>query len=39
MYLERSESKQPWTDSIVDTAEEKHKTFVILASLCVRKEL
>jgi hypothetical protein len=39
MYLERSDSKQQWTDYIIDAAEEKHKKFVILASLCVRKEL
>lgn len=37
VYLERYESKQPWTDYIIDAAEEKHKRFVILASLCVRK--
>jgi hypothetical protein len=39
MYLERHENKQPWTDSIIDAAEEKHKKFVTLASLCVSKEL
>jgi len=39
MYLEGYESKQPWTDYIIEAAEEKHKKFVILVSLCVRKEL
>jgi hypothetical protein len=35
IYLERYESKQPWTDYIIDAAEEKHNKFVILASVCV----
>ena len=37
MYLERYESKQPWTDYIIDAAEERHKKFAILASLCQKR--